>query len=82
MLKTLPQIRPAAIKQLDRTRDFEWLKTNRQNYVGQWVALFGGELLVSGNEAKTVLQEARAKGVERPLLVHVQADEPFSGGWM
>ncbi|CAN5467013.1 hypothetical protein BH10ACI1_BH10ACI1_35290 [soil metagenome] len=82
MLKTLPQIRPAAVEQIDRTRDLEWLKSNRQNFIGQWIALFAGELLASGSEAKTVLQEARAKGFARPLLVHIQTDEPFSGGWM
>ena len=82
MLKALPEIRPAGIKQIDRTKELAWLKSNRQNYVGQWVALFGGNLVVAGDDARTVLENARAKGIERLLLVHVQADEPFSGGWM
>ena len=82
MLKTLPQIRPAAVKQIDRAKELAWLKANRQNYSGQWVALFGENLIASGDDARTVLKNAHSKGIERPLLVHVQADEPFSGGWL
>ena len=82
MLKTLPQIRPAAIKQIDRSRELTWLKANRGDYAGQWVALYGESLIASGDKARAVLEKARAEGVERPLLVHIQDEEPFSGGWM
>ncbi len=82
MIKTLPQVRPAGIKQLDRAKDLEWLRENRENFIDKWVALFGGNLIASGEDARVVLKTARGKGCSRPLLVHVQADEPFSGGWM
>ena len=32
----------------DRTEDFRWLDTHWQEYKGQWVALFGGELIAHG----------------------------------
>jgi hypothetical protein len=77
MLKTLPQIRQSAVKQIDRSEDLVWLRENRPNFIGKWVALFGGNLIASGDDARLVLETARGKGFSRPLLVHVQVDEPI-----
>jgi hypothetical protein len=82
MLKTLPEVRPSSVEYIDRSSDFAWLAANRENYVGKWVALFAGELVSAGESAQEVLEYSRRKGIERPLLVHVQDDLPFSGGWM
>jgi hypothetical protein len=53
----------------------EWLRAHGQAYSGQWVALNGEDLLSHGPEARRVRDEARAKGVQTPLMVHVP-DEP------
>jgi hypothetical protein len=53
----------------------EWLRVHGQEYCGQWVALDGIELLSHGSDARRVRDEARAKGVQTPLMVHIP-DEP------
>jgi len=53
----------------------EWLRANGREYRGQWVALKGEELLSHGSDARSVRDEARAKGVQTPLMVHIP-DEP------
>jgi hypothetical protein len=49
----------------------EWLRAHGQEYSGQWVALNGEELLGHGSDARRVRDEARAKGVQTPLMVHI-----------
>ena len=53
----------------------EWLRTHGREYSGQWVALNGEELLSHGSDARGVRDEARAKGVQTPLMVRIP-DEP------
>ena len=76
-------LRPArAAKSIDRSREIQWLKDNRNEYSNQWVALDGGTLLAAGREAKAVFDRARHSGVSRPLIVRVEpADAPPFGGW-
>lgn len=65
-----------------RYAEQEWLSAHGHEYLGQWVALQGDVLLSHGSAARPVLDEARQKGVQRPLLVHVPEDfgQP-STGW-
>ena len=58
-----------------RMPEEEWLRAHGQEYSGQWVALNGEELLSHGSDARRVRDEARAKGVQTPLMVHIP-DEP------
>lgn len=58
-----------------RMPEKEWLLAHGQEYRGQWVALNGEELLSHGSDARGVRDEARAKGVQTPLMVHIP-DEP------
>jgi len=58
-----------------RMPEQEWLRAHCQEYSGQWVALKGEELLSHGSDARRVRDEARAKGVQTPLMVHIP-DEP------
>ena len=53
----------------------EWLRAHGREYSGQWVALNGEELLSHGSDARAVRDEARAKGVQIQLIVHI-SDEP------
>ncbi len=74
---------PAAGDSSDWEAEREWIRAHGEEYSGQWVALHGGLLLSSGPDARAVRDEARAKGVYLPLLVHLP-DEPGqpSAGWL
>ena len=62
---------PAVDVVSSRQAEMEWLKANAHRYLGQWVALQGSELVSHGAEGRAVLDEARRKGVKRPLLYQV-----------
>ena len=60
-----------------------WLAKHARHYAGQWVALNGSSLIAHGPDPATVREQARAAGVERPLLTHLpdEGDELPFGGW-
>ena len=58
-----------------RMPEKDWLRAHTEECRGQWVALDGDELLSHGSDARGVRDEARAKGVQTPLMVHIP-DEP------
>jgi predicted DNA-binding antitoxin AbrB/MazE fold protein len=61
----------------------EWLIAHRLEYAGQWVALDGHTLLSHGSDAFAVRDEARGKGVQVPLLVHIPEEPDLpSAGWL
>jgi hypothetical protein len=65
-----------------RLREREWLELNGPSYAGQWVAVEGDKLLSHGENALAVLQQARAAGIQRPLLVQIPKEPPLPcGGW-
>jgi len=65
-----------------REREQEWLRLNGPRYAGQWVAIEGDKLVSHGANAKAVLQQARAAGVQQPLLMHIPKETPLPfGGW-
>jgi predicted DNA-binding antitoxin AbrB/MazE fold protein len=66
-----------------RYEEQEWLSVHSGEYRGQWVALQGNVLLSHGPRAQAVLDEARRKGVQRPLLEHIAEDFDMpSVGWL
>jgi hypothetical protein len=68
----------------NRTREAEraWLEAHGDAYVEQWVVLEADQLVAHGAEARIVYNEARAKGISTPYLVHVTPKaEPYVGGW-
>ena len=59
-----------------------WLEAHRDEFLDQWVALDGNRLVAHGTNARTVYDEARARGVTAPYLVHVTPKgEAYIGGW-
>jgi hypothetical protein len=62
----------------------KWLDENRDQYLGQWVALDGPRLIASGSTAQEVYAKAKAEGVEIPFVELVTDKEsvPFTGGWL
>jgi hypothetical protein len=67
---------------IDISREKQWLKERRHEYIGQWVALDGDRLISHGTNAREVSEAAREAGVTNPFLAHIDPDEelPF-GGW-
>ena len=68
-----------------RTYDDEraWVEAHREEFLGQWVALDGGNLVAHGSDARAVYDEARARGLDAPYLVHVMPKvDAYVGGWL
>jgi len=66
----------------DRRREQEWLHSNGPRYAGQWVVIDGDQLVSHGENAMDVLQQARAAGIQHPLLVQIPKEPPLPfGGW-
>jgi hypothetical protein len=71
----------------ERTEKFHlalrWLDQHRQAYLGQWVCLDGETLVSSGEDARQVYKEAKAKGIAIPFIQQVREEDaaPFWGGW-
>jgi hypothetical protein len=67
-----------------RTRVVEhaWIDAHREEFLDQWVALDEGDLVAHGTDARAVYDEARARGITVPYLVHVTPKvEAYVGGW-
>lgn len=63
-------------------RERAWIEQNRDEYLGQWVALDGDRLLAHGVDARAVYQAARSAGVRAPYVMRVEPrDELPFGGW-
>ncbi|MDQ3634386.1 MAG: DUF5678 domain-containing protein [Acidobacteriota bacterium] len=61
----------------------KWLKENRDEYLGQWVCLYGDKLIANGEDGRKVFQQAKEKGIESPYLVRViEEPEAFCGAWL
>ncbi|SRR6266511_3562052 len=67
---------------IDVSRERQWLKERRHEYIGQWVAPDGDRLLSHGTNAREVYEAARKAGVQAPFVAHIDPPDqlPF-GGW-
>ena len=65
-----------------RSLEQDWLGQHHTEYAGAWVAIEGACLIAQGSSALQVLDAARAKGYDQPLVVHIPSgpELPF-GGW-
>lgn len=65
-------------------RERAWIEQNRDEYLGQWVALDGDRLLAHGTDAREVYLAARSAGVRAPFVEQVTPKEEgaFWGGWL
>ncbi len=52
-------------------------------FVNQWVALSGDQVIAHGPQGKIVYESARAKGIDSPFMFFVEEPNhtPFAGGW-
>ncbi len=75
-----PQVR--RVPPIDLSRELQWLKEHRTEYLEQWVALDGDRLVGYGPNAREVYAAARAAGVKSPFVEFIPtADELPFGGW-
>ncbi len=56
-------------------RQLEWLKTNREKYAGQYVALDGDRLVGHGATIREANEQSKHSGVKNAFLVRVFAEE-------
>ena len=60
----------------------KWLKENRAEFFGQWVCLYGDDLISHGTDGLEVHRQAKEKGIKSPYVVRViEEPEAFCGGW-
>ena len=65
-----------------RERRLDWLKTHREEYAGQYVALVGDTLVGHGRTMREANEQARKNGVRDPFLVHLTSEsEVLFAGW-
>lgn len=62
-------------------RALQWIEEHKEEYDGQWVCLDGDTLISHGKDAKSVYDEAKAKGIETPFMERVKAKILPWGGW-
>ncbi|NJM52742.1 MAG: hypothetical protein HC846_04700 [Blastocatellia bacterium] len=68
------------------TRDFsgddQWLRENRENYQGKYVATHGNRLIANGENLKEVIEKSRELGLPDSLLTYVEPLDtpPYVGG--
>jgi hypothetical protein len=78
--------RPIEIDWQEKNKQFqkalEWIDQNRLKFLGKWVCLDGNKLIASGDDAKQVYAEAKAKGIKIPFIEQVRENEHsvFWGG--
>jgi predicted DNA-binding antitoxin AbrB/MazE fold protein len=73
VLLTVAEV-PSEPAERHRYEEQAWLRLHEREFASQWVALHGSELISHGSNARAVLDSARARGVQRPLLVHIDDD--------
>lgn len=67
----------------DFRKAMAWLEENRSQFLGQWVALDGDQLISHGLDARQVYEAALAAGIDSPVLERVveKATQPYWAGW-
>lgn len=65
-----------------RERRLEWLKSHREEYAGQYVALLGDVLVGHGPTIREAHEQAKHQGIENPFLVRLTSEsETLFAGW-
>lgn len=65
--------RPARDPGIDRGKEYDWLRQNREEYQGKWVVLLEDELIACADSFEEVVRVARSRDLKaRPLVHHVE----------
>ncbi len=65
-----PVVKRVQKRDVDRTREYEWLGTNGHKYHGRWVALDGDRLLAVASSLRELREQLRTLAPIRPPLLH------------
>jgi orotate phosphoribosyltransferase-like protein len=52
-----------------------YLKADLHNYEGKYIAIVGDQIISSGDNAKTVIEEAERKTGKKPLLAKIPSED-------
>jgi len=81
-VQTEPSQRNNGNDDAERERRLNWLKSHREEYAGQYVALAGDTLVGHGRTIREAHEQAKEKGVENPFLVRLTSEsEILFAGW-
>lgn len=58
-----------------------WIDLHKEEYDGQWVCLYGDQLIAHGFDGLEVFEKAKALGIKSPFLERIKAFELPFGGW-
>ena len=65
-----------------RQRRLQWLKSYREKYAGQYVALDGDVLVGHGRTIREAHDQAKERGGRQPFLIRVSSEtEVLFAGW-
>jgi hypothetical protein len=64
------RVRKSAVKGVDRSAEFHWLKTKGAEHPGKWVALVGENLVASSDTLKELLAQLAELRLGREALIH------------
>ena len=61
----------------------QWIDEHREEYMNQWVCLYGDQLISHGMDAMEVHRKAKVAGIKSPFMVRI-IEEPknFVGAWL
>jgi hypothetical protein len=65
-----PYISRVDERDVDRTREYRWLKTNASRFRGKWVAVAGDKLVLSTDSLKELLARLREPQTPFEPLIH------------
>ena len=67
-----------------RGRRLEWLKSHREEYGGQYVALDGDRLIAVGPNYRAAREKARAAGKTNAFVTYLSKPDELAemGGWV
>ena len=72
----------SAEDEVRRERRLDWLKTHREEYAGQYVALVGDKVVGHGRTMREANEQARKNGVKDAFLAHLSSEsEVLFAGW-
>ena len=65
-----PVVRRVQKRDVDRSGDYEWLRTHEREYRGRWVALVGGDVVASAGTLHDLQEQLRVMALPSPPLLH------------
>jgi hypothetical protein len=78
-LTALRRMREESVARDRQVQERDWLASHRKEYVGEWIALLGDQLIAHSADAREVFQAVRG-ATEKPLVLRVEDSAlPFAG---